>query len=77
MGCAWDRKTCEKAAEGGHLDCLRYAHENGCPWGSETCEKAAEGGHVDCLNYALENGCPRYSETVNEHHKWWMPLLQM
>jgi hypothetical protein len=22
--------TCECAAENGHLECLRYAHENGC-----------------------------------------------
>ena len=20
------------AASSGHLDCLKYAHENGCPW---------------------------------------------
>ena len=23
--------TCS-AAENGHLECLKYAHENGCPW---------------------------------------------
>ena len=25
-------KTCSWAAHNGHLECLKYAHENGCPW---------------------------------------------
>ncbi len=41
----------------GHLECLRYAHENGCPWGENTCHTAACNGHLDCLRYAHENGC--------------------
>ena len=45
-------------AKGGHLDCLKYAHENGCPWDEGTCSYAAEYGHLDCLKYAHENGCP-------------------
>lgn len=51
-------KTCKLAAENGHLNCLKYAHENGCPWDSYTCSNAAENGHLDCLKYAHENGCP-------------------
>jgi len=47
---------CSKAAENGHLDCLRYAHENGCAWDENTCAVAAD-GHLDCLRYAHENGC--------------------
>ena len=31
------------AAKGGHLDCLKYAHENGCPWDASTCSSAASG----------------------------------
>ncbi len=46
------------AAINGHLDCLKYAHENGRSWGEETCESAAYHGHLDCLKYAHENGCP-------------------
>ena len=41
----------------GHLECLKYAHENECPWDKETCSSAAESGHLECLKYAHENGC--------------------
>ena len=27
----WDKKTCYFAAEGGHLETLKWARENGCP----------------------------------------------
>ena len=27
----WDRWTCANAAEGGHLEVLKWARENGCP----------------------------------------------
>ena len=46
------------AAKYGHLECLKYAHENGCPWDEVTCSEAAENGHLECLKYAHENGCP-------------------
>ena len=29
--------TCEAAAEGGHLDVLRWAREHHCPWDANTC----------------------------------------
>jgi hypothetical protein len=45
--------TCEAAAKFGHLDCHRYAHENGCPWTIYTCYYAARNGHLDCLRYAI------------------------
>ncbi len=54
----WDYNTCVEAATYGHLDCLKYAHENGCPmtfW--RICDVAACGGHLKCLKYAHENGC--------------------
>ena len=49
--------TCNSAAEEGHLDVLKYAHEKGCPWDELTCACAAEGGHLAVLKYAHENGC--------------------
>ena len=43
--------------QNGHLECLKYAHENGCPWDRWTCERAAKNAHLECLKYAHENGC--------------------
>jgi hypothetical protein len=36
----------------GHLECLKYAHENGCEWDRYTCSNAAFNGHLECLKYA-------------------------
>jgi len=44
--------------EGGHLEVLKWARENGCPWDEETCAYAAKGGHLEVLKWARENGCP-------------------
>jgi hypothetical protein len=53
-----DYKLCTiEAARYGHLDCLKYAHENGCEWNSDLIAYAAKNGHLDCLRYAFENGC--------------------
>ena len=57
-GCPWDVFTCKNAARGGHLDVLKYAHENGCPWDAMMCLKAASGGHLDVLEYLREHSCP-------------------
>ena len=43
---------------GGHVDVLKWAHENGCPWDEGTCTWAASRGHLNVLKYAHENGCP-------------------
>ncbi|ATZ81203.1 ankyrin repeat domain-containing protein [Bodo saltans virus] len=51
-------KDCIDATENGHLECLKYAHENGCIWDEWTCACAARKGHLECLKYAHENGCP-------------------
>ena len=50
--------TPEDAANKGHLDCLKYAHENGGHWDEFTCSNAAKYGHLNCLEFAHENGCP-------------------
>jgi hypothetical protein len=42
----------------GHLEVLKWAHENGCPWDERTCSWAARGGHLEVLKWARENGCP-------------------
>jgi len=53
------------AAMHGHLERLKFAHENGCPWDEDTCEIAAENGHIECLKYAHENGCPYPNELLS------------
>ena len=50
--------VCEYAARNGHLECLKYAHDNGCSWDERVCEYAARNGHLKCLKYAQDNGCP-------------------
>ena len=55
----WNKSViCERAAKYGHLECLKYAHENGCPLKSWVCAIAASRGHLECLQYAHEKGCP-------------------
>ena len=63
VGCPWDEETCRKAAANGHLECLKYARENGCPWNKKTCEAAALNGCLECLQYLHENGCPWDKQT--------------
>ena len=49
--------VCCNAALNGHLECLKYAHENDCSWDKWTCNNALFNNHLDCLRYAYENGC--------------------
>ena len=44
----WNESTCSRAAENGHLECLKYLHETDppCPWNEDTCSRAAENGHL-------------------------------
>ena len=48
---------CALAAERGHLECLKYLHENGCPWTDLACSHAAVNDHLACLKYLHQNGC--------------------
>ena len=70
-------ETMIAAAEGGHLDVVKYLHENGCPWESdsdyESCDEgnfnvwaaAASTGHLDVLKYVIDAGLP-FIETKKE-----------
>jgi hypothetical protein len=49
---------CVYAVSWGHLDCLKYAHENGAPWDERICAQASKNGHIDCLRYAFIRGAP-------------------
>ena len=39
--------VCSYAAQGGHLEVLKWARETGCEWNSPTCSSAAKGGHFE------------------------------
>ena len=54
-GCNWNAATCSSAAAKGHINCLKFAYENGCPVDSYTFEYAAEYGQIECLRYLIEN----------------------
>jgi hypothetical protein len=54
---------CNMAAKKGHLECLKYLHENGCECDSDTSKMAAFNGHLECLKYAHKNGCKWFSLT--------------
>jgi hypothetical protein len=59
-GHPWDRE-CIFAADGGHLECLKYAHQAGCKLtavDSCSCRVALERGSTECFLYACKNGCP-------------------
>lgn len=42
--------TCYEAAKRGHIDILKYAHENGCHWNG-ACAAAAEGDQFETLKW--------------------------
>ena len=51
-------KSTNKAAENGHLECLKHLFENGYSWNECVTYLAVENGHLECLKYLFENGCP-------------------
>ena len=58
MPCDWDANTCRRAAEGGFLEVLQWARENGAEWDGRTCFEAAKNNHLGVLQWARANGCP-------------------
>lgn len=65
----WDNVwLCNKAAEHGNLECLKYLRYIGCPWYEGACSYAAIGGQLECLKYLRENGCPWSSCIAKNAH---------
>ena len=53
--CPIDGRACAHAAFNGHLECLKYLHEEvNAPWDSRTASWAAEKGHLHVLEYLVE-----------------------
>ena len=53
--------ACANAASGGHLECLKYLHEEvKAPWTYHTASYAAENGHLHILEYLFERKYDKY-----------------
>ncbi len=61
--CPIDEKACAWAAQNGHLECLKYLHEEAkAPWDSATANVSAANGHLHILEYLVERKYDRYNE---------------
>ncbi len=49
---------CNKAAEYGQLEILKFAREIGCPWNIHTYIYALRNGNEELIKYLVDNGCP-------------------
>jgi hypothetical protein len=49
-----DNRPCERAAEHGHLEMLKYLRSLGCALSGETVTLAIKNGHLDCVKYLHE-----------------------
>ena len=63
--CPFDGRACAEAAENGHLECLKYLHEEAkAPWDWVTASWAAKNGHLHILEYLVERKYDKYDEVV-------------
>mgnify|MGYP001099855862 FL=1 len=53
------------AAERGHIDCLKFLHEQDSPWTHTALINAAEYGHLNCLKYGYEHGIQFPNNIIN------------
>jgi hypothetical protein len=61
--CPVDADTCAYAAENGHLEILKYLHEEGkAPWDWETAASAASNGRLHILEYLVERKYDQFDE---------------
>ena len=61
--CPVDEWACAKAAQNGHLEVLKYLHEEGkAPWDFHTASFAADNGHLHILEYLVERKFDKYDE---------------
>ena len=63
--------ACIAIAEYGHLECLKYLHEEvKAPWDSVTGSVAALNGHLHILEYLSEHKYDEYDWTACGHAAW-------
>jgi hypothetical protein len=61
--CPIGEYACENAADGGHLEVLKYLREEvKAPWDSWTAYCAAKSGHLHILEYLVERKFDKYNE---------------
>lgn len=60
----------EWAALEGHLEILKYLHQQNEKWHPNIAICAAGMGHIDCLEYVHENGCPITADVANRAAEW-------
>jgi hypothetical protein len=66
--CPVDTWACAYAARNGHLEMLKYLHEEvKAPWDSSTADWAAENGHLHILEYLVERKYDKYDEWACEN----------
>jgi len=59
--CPVNDYACACAARYGHLECLKYLHEEAkAPWASDTAIRAAINGHLHILEYLVERKFDKY-----------------
>ena len=69
--CPMKACACEAIAEYGHLECLKYLHEEvKVPWDSVTGSVAALNGHLHILEYLSEHKYDEYDWTACGHAAW-------
>ena len=62
-GCHIDGRACAWAADGGHLEVLKYLREEAkAPWDSSVLHFAHRNKHLECLRYAIGKKCPGWSD---------------
>jgi len=63
--CPMDDYACAHAAKYGHLECLKYLHEEvKAPWNSYTAAAAAQKGHLHILEYLVERKYDQFDDYV-------------
>lgn len=53
-GALWDVSTVSSAAAQGHIDCLRFALEQGCPYKDTLIIGSVQSSNTVCLRYLVE-----------------------
>ena len=52
------RRTLHNAAEGGHLEVLKWAREHHYPWDTRTRPYAQEEGNLELFQWAVKQSAP-------------------